>query len=296
MSSGVFAGDMDEHNQDHQYTQTPLISSQGKGYTTFDLSISCPDLLADLSSDRYRNRPQLDLPSSAHTLGNSVSADDQYYLDQISTFPSTTSMLRQQQQQQTAGFGSHNTGMMKMRNLPRRSARVSIFNTSQYATSLPSKNIPATSSWLLSDQADMYQSHFGTLLAEVSSATAPLEQESSEAYYQAFPKSLYYAWGVASGGGSSTGSDTDTSMESFYHLANLDAGSAANIFETSGVDKAAESRGEWQDYERHLANIFKEIIEGNLERAADELLSTSSWLLSRVEELGKLIILYILQF
>ncbi|KAJ6787330.1 hypothetical protein PWT90_06530 [Aphanocladium album] len=194
---------------------------------------------------------------------------------------------QQQQQQQTAGFGSYNTSMM-MYSVPQTNTQTSIYNTSQYATSLSSRNNPMTSAPLLSDQTDVNQSYFGSQVAGVSSATASLDQESTSAYYQEIPTSLHYAEGNTGGGsaGSGSGSSGLTGVESFYHLADLGAGTSATMPETAGADKAAEFEEKWQDYQRRLANVFKEITEGNLERAADGLLSVSFWLLSRVEELG----------
>ncbi|KAJ3496124.1 hypothetical protein NLG97_g2894 [Lecanicillium saksenae] len=312
VSCDLFAGDMDEQNQGRRYSQHTLNGSQGTRYTSLGSSTSHPNVLSDVSPDRYRNGSQLGLPVSARTLGNSVGADGQYYSDQITTFPGPTSLLtetqmsydsdydsnsagaggrEQQHQQQTPGFGSYHASLM-MYSVPQTGAQTSIYNTSQYPTSHPSRSNPMTSTSLLSDQTDVNQSYFGAHVPGVSSATASLDQASTAAYYQDLPTSFPYAGGAGSGGsagsGSGSGSGTSglTGVESFYHLADLGAGNAATMAETSGTDKAAEFEEKWQDYQRRLASVFKEITEGNLERAADGLLSVSFWLLSRVEELG----------
>lgn len=299
---------MDEQSQNRRYSQNSINNSHGTRYASLGSSTSHPDLLADLPTDRYRNgQHHLGLSVSARSLGSSVGADSQFYPDQISAFSGPTSLPAatqvsyesdydtsdggagvRQQQQQTAGFGSYNASMM-MYSVPQANTQPSIYNTSQYATSLSSRNNPLTSAPLLSDQTDANQSYFGTPVAGVSATTSLEHASTAASYYQDIPPSFHYAEGAAGGGsaGSASGTSGLGRVESFYHLADLAADGATAMPESSAPNKAADFEEKWQDYQRRLANVFKEITDGNLERAAEGLLSVSFWLLSRVEELGK---------
>ncbi|OAA45306.1 hypothetical protein BBO_03884 [Beauveria brongniartii RCEF 3172] len=307
---GEFAGDMDEHSQGRRFSQNTLSDSQGTRYASLGSSASQNELLSDASAERYRHgqQQQLGLSSSARTLESSAGADGEYYSHPMSTFSGSTNLTatqmpygpgytpggtdaaaRQQQQQQTAGFGSYNASMM-MYSVPQTSAQTSIYTTPQYTPSLSSRNNPMSSTPLLPDQSDVNPSYFGE--AGVSPGTTSLEHTansaSTTAYYQDIPAPFHYAGGAAaeSGGGSVSGTSALTGVESFYHLADPGGSSSAAMADTSGTDRTAEFVEKWQEYQRRLANLFQDIKNGNLERAAEGLLSVSFWLLSRVEELG----------
>ncbi|OAA71595.1 hypothetical protein ISF_02146 [Cordyceps fumosorosea ARSEF 2679] len=197
---------------------------------------------------------------------------------------------RQQPQQQTVGFSNYNASMM-MYSVPQASTQTSIYNTPQYAPPLSSRNNPMASAPLLSSQPDVNASYFGE--EEVSPQTASLEHGASSgsatAYYQDIPSSFHYttATGAESTGGSgSISGNSLTGVESFYQLADLGGSTSGAMADTSRPDRTAEFEEKWQEYRRRLANVFLEIKNGNLEKAADGLLSVSFWLLSRVEELG----------
>ncbi|PQK11682.1 hypothetical protein BB8028_0003g03060 [Beauveria bassiana] len=299
---------MDEHSQGRRFSQDTLSDSQGTRYASLGTSASQHELLSDASTERYRHgqQQQLGLSSSARTLESSAGADGEYYSDPMSTFSGSTNLTATQmpygpgytpggteaaarQQQQTAGFGSYNASMM-MYSVPQTNAQTPIYTTPQYPPSLSSRNHPMSSTPLLPDQSDVNPSFFGE--AGVSPGTASLEHRansaSTTAYYQDVPAPFHYA-GVAaaeSSSGSVSGTSALTRVESIYHLADLGTSSSAAMAETSGPDRTAEFVEKWQEYQRRLANLFLDIKNGNLERAAEGLLSVSFWLLSRVEELG----------
>ncbi|KAK8145817.1 hypothetical protein G3M48_003937 [Beauveria asiatica] len=310
---GEFAGDMDEHSQGRRFSQNTLSDSQGTRYASLGSSASQHELLSDAPAERYRHgqqqqqqQQQLGLPSSARTLESSAGADGEYYSDPMSTFSGSTNLTATQmpygtgytpdgtdaaarQQQQTAGFGSYNASMM-MYSVPQTNAQTSIYTTPQYPPSLSSRNNPMSSTPLLPDQSDVNPSYFGE--AGVSPGTTSLEHTANSAsttgYYQDIPAPFHYAGGAGaeSSGGSVSGTSALTGVESFYHLTDTGASSSAAMAETSGPDRTAEFVEKWQEYQRRLANLFQDIKHGNLERAAEGLLSVSFWLLSRVEELG----------
>ncbi len=303
---------MDEHSQGRRYSQNTVSSSQETRYATLASSTSQSDLLSDVSAGRYRHgQPQQQLGQSTpgRTLESGTGADSQYYSDPMSTFSGPTGLSAAQmsygsdydpganagagagarQQQQTAAFGSYNASMM-MYSVPQASGQTSMYNTSQYAPSLPLRNNSMASAPLLSEQPDVNPSYFGA--AEVSPGTTSLEHAAGSAsttgYYQEIPASFHYttAAGPESSGGS-VSTNGLTGVESLYRLADPGASSSAAMDEAAASDRAAEFEEKWKDYKRRLANVFQDITNGTLERAADGLLSVSFWLLSRVEELGQ---------
>lgn len=297
---------MDEHNQSRRYSPSTLSDSQGTRYAPLGSSTSQHGLLPDVPAERYRHgqQQQLGLSTPARTLESNAGGDSQYYPDQISTFPGSTSLSAAQmsygsdynpggadtgarQQHQTVGFGNYNASMM-MYSVPQASTQTSIYNTPQYAPSLPPRNNPMASTPLLSTQADVNPSYFGEEQASPETTSLEHTANSGSAYYQDIPSSFHYTTGGAeSSGGSVSGSGNSlTGVESFYQVADLGASSSGAMAESSRPDRTAEFEEKWQEYQRRLASVFLDVKNGNLEKAADGLLSVSFWLLSRVEELG----------
>lgn len=297
---------MEEQHQGRRYSQITETSSNSAKYASHS---SQDDLLSDVSAERYRHG-QLGLSAPSRSLGSGSGSDSHYYSDPAAAFPGATNMSGSQfpygsgyessggTRQQTAGFGSYNTSMM-MYSVPQANTQTSIYNTSSYAPSLASRNNPMASSSLLSATQDLGQPYFGADVGAVSTSTS-LDQHPSHAqtnaYYQDISSSFHYTGNEGVGNASpGTGTSGLTGVESFYQLADLGANSAA-MPESAGPDKAAELQEKWQDYQRRLTNVFQDITEGSLERAADGLLSVSFWLLSRVEELGKSLLLPLCSF
>lgn len=304
---------MDGHNQDRRYSQNTVSSSQESIYSAVGSSSSHNELLSGVAAGRYRHgqqqQHQLGLAAQARTLESSTGGDSQYYSDPMSSFSGSTNLSAAQmsygsgydpsgsdgagarQQQQTAGFGSYNASMM-MYSVPQTNTQTSIYNTSQYATSLSSRDDPMASTALLSNQPNVNPSYFEA--AEVSPGTTSLDpaatSTSTTAYYQGIPATFHYAAGAAPGssGDSVSGTSGLTGAESFYHLDDPAVDSSAAMAEISAPDRTAEFEEKWKDYQRRLANVFQDITNGTLDRAADGLLGVSLWLLSRVEELGQL--------
>ncbi|OAQ96181.1 hypothetical protein LLEC1_02811 [Akanthomyces lecanii] len=298
---------MDGHNQNRRYSQNTASSSQESIYSAVGSSSSQNELLSGVAAGRYRHgqqqQHQLGLSAQAHTLESSTGGDSQYYSDPMSGFSGSTNLSAAQvsygpgydpsdnqgagarQQQQTAGFGSYNASMM-MYSVPQASSQPSIYNTSQYATSLSSRNNPMASASLLSGQTDVNPAYFET--AEVSPGTTSLDHATTSAYYQGIPATFHYTEGTAPGssGDSASGTSGLAGAGNFYNLAEPGVDSSAAMAETSGPDRTAEFEEKWKDYQRRLANVFQDITDGTLDRAADGLLGVSVWLLSRVEELG----------
>ncbi|KAJ4145769.1 hypothetical protein LMH87_004605 [Akanthomyces muscarius] len=302
---------MDGHNQDRRCSQNTVSSSQESIYSAVGSASSQNELLSGVAAGRYRHGQQqqqpLGLTAQARTLESSTGGDSQYYSDPMSSFSSSTNLSAAQmsygsgydpsgndgagarQQQQTVGFGSYNASMM-MYSVPQTNAQTSMYSTSQYAASVSSRNNPMASTSLLSSQPDVNPAYFET--AEVSPGTTSLDpataSASTTAYYQGIPATFHYAAGAAPGssGDSASGISGLTGAESFYHLADPGVDSSAVMAETSAPDRTAEFEEKWKDYQRRLANVFQDITNGTLDRAADGLLGVSFWLLSRVEELG----------
>lgn len=293
---------MEGNGQSRRYSQITLNSSQGSRYGSLQ-STSHNDLVSEVSEDRYR-QGQLGLSASARSFSGGAGGDSSYYPDPTSTFSGGTSLSAAQlsyvpdydsgggTRQQTAEFGSYGANIM-MYSVPQTNTQTSLYNTSAYAPPLSSRHNNITSGPLPPSQQDVSQQYFG---ADVPGAATTLEHASSaavapaSAYYQSISPSFHYNGGGGGGTGTGTGGGASglTGVESFSQLADLGANNSSVMSEPADRNgsHAAEFEEKWLDYQSRLAGVFQEITDGNLERAADGLLSVSFWLLSRVDGLG----------
>lgn len=288
-----FAGDMNERNQGRRHN--PNIS-EGQRYPRA-WSTTQNSLLNHVPTDRDRHG-QIGVPASSRTLETSASEGGQFYSDPGSTFSGTTNIPSTQlpydaeygpstQEQQTAPFESYSANMM-MYSVPQAHTQISVFNPSPYVPSLPYRSNPITSTPLLSEHSDVSQAYFDTDVGAAASLDQQASAESTSAYYQGIGSSFQYAGSGGEGSSGDTGSTSGlTGVESLYQVADVSTGGATMPEEVAGRGRATEYEEKWQGYQRRLAKVFQRITEGNLETAADELLSLSFWLLSQVEELGK---------
>lgn len=288
-----FAGDMNERNQGRRHNPN---SSEGQRYVR-TWSTTQNRLLNHVPTDPGRHG-QIGVPASSRPLAASTCEGGQFYSDPGSTFSGATNITAAQlpydsdygpstQEQQTAPFESYSANMM-MYNVPQAHTQISGFNASPYVPSLSYRSNPITSTSLLSEHSDVSQPYFDTAVGATTSLDQQASAESTSVYYQGIGSSFQYTGSGGEGSSGDTGSTSGlTGVESLYQLADVSTGSATMPEEDPGRGRATDYEEKWQGYQRRLAKVFKRITEGNLETAADELLSLSFWLLSQVEELGK---------
>lgn len=300
---------MDEHSQGRRYSQDILSSSNEMRYTSFSSSISCLDFLFDISTACYcHGQQQLGLPASVRNVGRNVDTDVQNHSHPVSTVLDTTGLSMAIQmpykidfdvsgvgadytspQQQAAQFGSYNTSV-PVCNAHQANMQTTNYSTSQYDTSMLSGNNCIRPVSLFSGMADTSEFSVSTHMPEASAVPAYLEHTLTAAYYKGIPNSFHYTEGSIANkesAGNGSGVASLISVESVHVLADQNTSRLAIIPTTSWSGKTAQWNEQWQNYNNCLQTVFKDITEGELEKAADGLLGISLWLLSKVEELGK---------
>ncbi|KZZ89974.1 hypothetical protein AAL_07482 [Moelleriella libera RCEF 2490] len=194
---------------------------------------------------------------------------------------------------QTSGMGSYNAGMM-MYNVPHTAAQQSVYDTQQFT---PRQH--AAMQMMPSDVASTYfaGSEGATNTGSSSLQTSAQNSSSSPSVYQQHNPGLSYSSNMSGSNNNNNHNHSSSSSSEMHHQAGgshhqqqqqapattASAGAAADNREFPNDDTTAEK---WSSFQRQLGALFQEISNGQLERAAEALLSISTWMLSQVVELG----------
>ncbi|KAG7402444.1 hypothetical protein Forpi1262_v018953 [Fusarium oxysporum f. sp. raphani] len=164
----------------------------------------------------------------------------------------------------TQGFGDYSTAATAMYNVGQPSTQKTVYDAQQF-----SSRQPAAMQMMPPDIASRY---FGS---ETGASAGPSPQQpaqgssgSANVYQQS--NAMNYA---------SNSMSSESAMPQ--------ATNTADVSMTEDHDYAEGALEEkWVSYQRQLASIFQEIVNGTLESASETLLSLTSWLLSQVADLG----------
>ncbi|KNB15415.1 hypothetical protein FOXG_13978 [Fusarium oxysporum f. sp. lycopersici 4287] len=172
----------------------------------------------------------------------------------------------------TQGFGDYSTAATAMYNVGQPSTQKTVYDAQQF-----SSRQPAAMQMMPPDIASRY---FGS---ETGASAGPSPQQpaqgssgSANVYQQS--NAMNYA-------------SNSMSSESVMPQATK----TADVSMTEDHDYAEGAlEEEWVSYQRQLASIFQEIVNGSLESASETLLSLTSWLLSQVADLGMYYTVYVI--
>ncbi|KAG7408915.1 hypothetical protein Forpi1262_v017947 [Fusarium oxysporum f. sp. raphani] len=172
----------------------------------------------------------------------------------------------------TQGFGDYSTAATAMYNVGQPSTQKTVYDAQQF-----SSRQPAAMQMMPPDIASRY---FGS---ETGASAGPSPQQpaqgsrgSANVYQQS--NAMNYA---------SNSMSSESAMPQ--------ATNTADVSMTEDHDYAEGALEEkWVSYQRQLASIFQEIVNGSLESASETLLSLTSWLLSQVADLGMYYTVYVI--
>ncbi|QLI72837.1 uncharacterized protein G6M90_00g096400 [Metarhizium brunneum] len=157
---------------------------------------------------------------------------------------------------QTPGLGSYNASMMMYNVPPHTAAQQAVYDTQQFT---PRQH--AAMQMMPSDVASSY------FVSDTSGGAATSLQ--------------------ASGQGSSTSyQHQNTGIGYPSSMSELQQSGGANAGMSGSRDADDAIALKWSSYQRQLGTVFRDVSDGQLERASSTLLELSKWLLPQVPQLG----------
>ncbi|OAA52002.1 hypothetical protein NOR_00595 [Metarhizium rileyi] len=158
---------------------------------------------------------------------------------------------------QTPGFGSYSAGMMMYNVPPHTATQQAVYDTQQFTT-------PRQHAAMQMMPSDVASGYFASDASGGAAGSLQASGQSSSASYQHQNTGIGYA----------------SSMSELHQS----GGANAATSDSRDADDAMSMKWSW--YRRQLGIVFRDVSDGQLERASSVLLEVSNWLLPQVPQLG----------